>query len=165
MGLFFADGPITIVPMSKFTEINYQGSLRGEKAHDYMWGVHVEGCGDIEREIIRQFGRNVVKDGSVDYITTSHEASSLRELLDKIVDGETRDLGWGDENVKVHNCVTKAFRAAKERDGALKVAAQIALDNIAKDAPAIEATLNAMMPKADATGRRHGVGGRFVAKK
>ena len=114
--------------MSNFTEINYQGSLRGT---DYMWGVHAEGCADIEKEVKRVF--HVSLDSAKrDYILTTHRGiTSLRQLLDTIVDGETRDMGWGDENVKVHNCVAKALRgqriinAINEPENAAKLSSAI----------------------------------------
>jgi len=98
----------------QFTEINYQGTLKGT---DYMWGVHVAGCADIEKEIKRQFGKQQAK-GNSQYVLTNHTATSLRDLLDKIVDGETRELGYHDDNVKVHNCVEKALKASKKAEPA-----------------------------------------------
>ena len=93
--------------MATFTEINYQGSLRGT---DFMWGVHVSGCKAINDDLRKQFGTWRLPYFTKQLIMTDHDASSLRELLDQVVDGECRDLGWGDDNVKVHHCVTKVVR-------------------------------------------------------
>jgi len=102
--------PAAPVTGQEFTEINYQGNLRGT---DFMWGVHAAGCADISKEVQRQFGSKAK--GKTEYLLTNHTAASMRELLDAIVDGETRGLGWGDDNVKVHDCVKfpKASNKAK----------------------------------------------------
>jgi hypothetical protein len=122
----------------KFTEINYQGNLRGT---DFMWGVHVSGCADILKEIKRQFGYVTLKQAS--YVLTEHDISTklgstvaMRDLLDTIVDGETRDLGWGDEHVKVHACVKQALSAAGPARASKEERVSKAGTTIAKEHPA-----------------------------
>ena len=146
--------------MSKFTEINYQGSLRGEKQHDYMWGVHAAGCADIVKEFQRQFGRKPYGN-QLDYVLTTHEASSMRELLDLIVDGESRDLGWGDDNVKVHNCVAKALRVKSAEYKPGKV--QEVLDRLPEKA--IEATMRQISKRHILTAEERARGGRKARSK
>lgn len=62
---------------------------------DESWAVHRAGCKDIQREVNRH--------GSWTYDVTG----TILEVFARVINDETREMGYDASNVKVHACCAK----------------------------------------------------------
>lgn len=67
--------------------------------NDQPFSLHRDGCKDVEKEHAR-------RGGTVDRFT----APSVDDALGRIIDAELVDMGYGYDDVRVHNCVKKPRR-------------------------------------------------------
>jgi hypothetical protein len=80
----------------KFTAL-YHATTKAEQ-----YSLHRAGCRDIERE-------QKVHDSNVE----TFEAASVEAALERMIDGELRELGYSTDDVKVHNCAKTKATARK----------------------------------------------------
>lgn len=77
--------------MAQYTEVDLVNTA---KESNSSWEIHQAGCADIAKTVKRYQAK-----------ARTLAATTLREALDEVVDGELRDMGYGDNDVHVFPCV------------------------------------------------------------